>query len=141
MFLPPDYPEGVAEQYTRYRMWALMETAADYPKAIAMSMAFWSGVYGVGDASRTAMQAVLIDVFLVSVDAVVGLFSGLPIISERLNYAGPQWRLYSGVLGIRSMRQAVVSTRATFFILPAHHFIRHVVCVRWDLRQIHQCGH
>lgn len=99
MFLPPSYPTSVAPEYTAYRAWSLLATATDYPKLIVMSMAFWHGVYGVGDGSRTALQAVLINVFLVSVDAVVGLISGLPIITERLNYAGNAWKLRSGLLG------------------------------------------
>merc|ERR1712166_26121 len=100
MFLPANYPESVAPEYTKYRMFAALNTCTGYPKRVVVSMAFWSAVYGVGDSSKSPMQALLIDIFLVSIDAVVGLFAGIPIISERLNYASPKWKLGSGLLGI-----------------------------------------
>jgi len=100
MFLPPQFPESVAPEYVRYRSWSMLSVATECPKAVVVSMAFWAGVYGVGDSSSSPMKAVLLDIFLVSVDAIVGLVAGVPMLSERLNYAAKHWKLLSGLLGI-----------------------------------------
>ena len=41
-----------------------------------MSMLFWGNVYGVGNAKSSPVSAVLTDIFMTTVDCVVGLVAG-----------------------------------------------------------------
>lgn len=99
MFLPPGYWEGsVAESYTRYRCWTALQQLTVYPESVVINMVFWSAVYGVGDPHSSPLKAVLIDIFQVTVSAVVGLISGLPAITRRADYSKKVWKLRSGIL-------------------------------------------
>ena len=92
MLLPPGYPNSVADSYARYRSWSLLSSLIAYPKAVLMSMAFWGRVYGVGNSNTTPLSAVVIDIFLISVDAVAGLAAGMPALASRLDYSNSAWR-------------------------------------------------
>ena len=92
MLLPPGYPNSVAESYAAYRGWSLLSSLIQYPKTVLMSMAFWANVYGVGNSNKSPLSAVMIDIFLVSVDAVAGLAAGMPALASRLDYSNRAWR-------------------------------------------------
>ncbi|CAK9072970.1 unnamed protein product, partial [Durusdinium trenchii] len=76
MFLPKGYPHTVVDSYTSFRAWSLLNVIIGYPKQIVTSMLFWGNVYGVGNSGSSPVTAVLIDIFMATVDCVVGLLSG-----------------------------------------------------------------
>ena len=61
MFLPPGYPRTTVDSYARYQMWARLETAVSWPRAVATQMVTWQHLYGVGNAGSTPVAAVRID--------------------------------------------------------------------------------
>jgi len=117
MFLPPGYPQSVAPEYARFQFFSLLGAATGYPKSVVVSMAFWAHVYGVGNSKATPLDAVKIDIFMIGVDCVIGLISGLPFITKRLSYDAPVWQLYSGLLGLvgESLRLAAALAPTPFF--------------------------
>ena len=48
----------------------------DVLQAQVTSMLFWGNVYGVGNAQSSPFTAVLTDIFMTTVDCVVGLIAG-----------------------------------------------------------------
>lgn len=98
MFLPKGYPKTVVNSYIYYRAWALLGVVVGYPKQIVTSMLFWGNVYGVGNAQSSPFTAVLTDIFMTTVDCVVGLLAGLPIISQSFNYSDPKWYYVAGTI-------------------------------------------
>eukprot|EP00931_Biecheleriopsis_adriatica_P063274 TRINITY_DN3827_c0_g2_i1.p1 TRINITY_DN3827_c0_g2~~TRINITY_DN3827_c0_g2_i1.p1 ORF type:complete len:541 (-),score=97.37 TRINITY_DN3827_c0_g2_i1:43-1665(-) len=120
MFLPKGYPHTVVKCYARFRFWNLVNAMTGYPKQVVTSMLFWSNVYGVGNPSSTPEQAVLIDIFMMSVDCFVGLLTGLPFVTQGLDYSKTIWYLRAGALGrIAEMLQlaAALVPRRWFFLL------------------------
>ncbi|CAK9003288.1 Titin (Connectin), partial [Durusdinium trenchii] len=96
MFLPKGYPHTVVDSYTSFRAWSLLNVIIGYPKQIVTSMLFWGNVYGVGNSGSSPVTAVLIDIFMATVDCVVGLLSGLPIMAKLFNYSDKKWYYISG---------------------------------------------
>ena len=47
-------------------------------------MLFWGNVYGVGNAGTSPITAVLIDIFMTTVDCVVGLLAGQDMAGDGL---------------------------------------------------------
>lgn len=99
MFLPKGFPSTVVESYGRFRAWALLQVLIGYPKQIVINMLFWGQVYGVGNAQSSPVTAVLIDIFMTTIDCVMGLLLGLPAVTQSLDYSKKRWYIYSGVLG------------------------------------------
>jgi len=99
MFLPKGYPHTVVECYTRYRYWSLLGTLTNYPKQVVTSMLFWSKIYGVGNAASSPSQAVITNIFMMSVECIIGLAAGLPILTQCLDYGKRVWFLRSAFIG------------------------------------------
>jgi len=98
MFLPKGYPRTVVESYNRFRWYTLANSVLAYPMQTVTSMLFWQNVYGVGNASMTPFRAVMIDIFMSSVDSVVGLLAGLPVVTQGLDYSRKVWFLRAAVI-------------------------------------------
>lgn len=58
-----------------------LEVLIVYPKQVVINMLFWGQVYGVGNAQSSPVTAVLIDIFMTTIDCVMGLLLGLPAVS------------------------------------------------------------
>ncbi|CAE6952852.1 Ttn [Symbiodinium sp. KB8] len=99
MFLPKGFPSTVVASYGRFRAWALLQVLIGYPKQVVINMLFWGQVYGVGNAQSSPVTAVLIDIFMTTIDCVMGLLLGLPAVTQSLDYSKKRWFIYSGVLG------------------------------------------
>lgn len=99
MFLPKGFPSTVVASYGRFRAWALLQVLIVYPKQVVINMLFWGQVYGVGNAQSSPVTAVLIDIFMTTIDCVMGLLLGLPAVTQSLDYSKKRWFIYSGVLG------------------------------------------
>ena len=98
MFLPRGYPSTVVDSYARFRISSLCGVLVGYPKQIVTSMLFWGNVFGAGNKGSSPVTAVLTDIFMTTVDCVVGLLAGLPIMARLFNYSEKRWFLISGTL-------------------------------------------
>ncbi|CAE7728023.1 RUS3, partial [Symbiodinium pilosum] len=122
MFLPKGYPSTVVDSYGPFRAWMLLQVLIGYPKQIVVSMLFWGRVYGVGNAASSPLRAVLIDVFMTTIDCVMGLLLGLPAVTQSLDYSRKAWYVYSGILGRVSefvQLAAVLAPSGWFFLTIA----------------------
>lgn len=125
MFLPKGYPETVVDSYIYYRAWALLGVVVGYPKQIVTSMLFWGNVYGVGNVKSSPFTAVLTDIFMTTVDCVVGLLAGLPIISQSFNYSDPKWYYVAG-----SIARLAEFVQLAAVISGSHYFYPLIVVAR-----------
>ena len=100
MFLPPGYPRSMADSYLLYQLWARLDTAIAWPRAVVSQMVTWQFVYGVGDQKKTPAGAVQIDIFMQTVACVVALLSGFARVGKALRYVSPTWKLHAALIGL-----------------------------------------
>jgi len=60
---------------------------------------FWANVYGVGDSSKTPEEAVYLSIFMMSIDCVAGLISGIPILAKYFYESPRVWRFRATCFG------------------------------------------
>lgn len=129
LILPPGYPHSVAPTYGRYAACQALCDLTIYPKALVTQLYFWSNVYGVGRADKTPQFAVILSIFMMSVDCVAGLISGVPSMAEKFYEDPKAWRFRGTLFG----QVAGETLNLAAAMLPSQYFFP-VIVVSSSLR-------
>merc|ERR1712054_10884 len=97
LFVPVGYPNSVADEYAQYQAWDTIQQSTYFVNTVISSQAIMQ-FHGVGDPSKTAVQAAALELSRGALAEAVSFFARIPAMTKRYKANAPRYRLLAEIL-------------------------------------------